>query len=330
MQIVSPDPSSRSVGRGIARHTMFMVSGLFALASAQLTQAQAAASGAPAAPTPPPYSLPWQLRPAAAATVLRSDTAFAFYKDPMTDESGMSVPSFLLGSYKVTPEFAPMMRVGAIHNSPPEVMGKSVSGFVLTNPLFGGTYVFKLSPELRLATFLGFTLPVGGGGGNMPKASSAAARNSGLLARSGMDNAMFAVNDFTIIPGLDFAYVAHGFTAQIEATLFQLTRALGDKVQKDASRTNFTAGLHLGYFFIPQLSLGAELRYQRWLSTPANVKMDMTGTLRDTLSMAVGLRVHIKAGSTWLRPGLAYARGLDAPMSKSAYNILQLDVPVQF
>ena len=330
MQIVSPDPAFHRVCRGAPRYAALVLGCLFALTSGQRAQAQAAQSGAPAAPTPPPYSLPWQLRPAAAATVLRSDTAFAFYKDPMTDESGMSVPSFLLGSYKVTPEFAPMMRVGAIHNSPPEVMGKSVSGFVLTNPLFGGTYVFKLSPELRLAAFFGFTLPVGGGGGNMPKASSATARNSGLLARSAMDNAMFAVNDFTIIPGLDLAYVAHGFTAQLEATLLQLTRARGDVAQKDASRTNFTAGLHLGYFFIPQLSLGAELRYQRWLSTPANVKMDMTGTLRDTLSMAVGLRVHIKAGSTWFRPGVAYAQGLDAPMTKSKYHIVQLDVPVQF
>jgi hypothetical protein len=236
----------------------------------------------------------------------------------------------LLGSYKVTPEFAPMMRVGAVSNSPPEVMGKSVGVFTLLNPLFGGTYVFKLS-DFRLAAFLGFTLPVGGGGGNFPKASTVAARNAGIPARSAMDNAMFAVNDFTVIPGVDFAYVAHGFTAQIEATLFQLMRARGETKQADASRTNFTAGLHLGYFFIPQLSLGAELRYQRWLSTPANVKLDTTGTLRDTLSMAVGLRVHIKlSDSVWLRPGLAYARGLDEPMTKSSYNMLQLDVPVQF
>jgi hypothetical protein len=237
----------------------------------------------------------------------------------------------LLGSYKVTPEFAPMMRVGAVSNSPPEVMGKSVSGFALVNPLFGGTYVFKLSPEFRLAAFLGFTLPVGGGGGNFPKAPTVAARNAGIPARSAMDNAMFAVNDFTVIPGVAFAYVAHGFTAQLEATLLQLTRARGETKQTDASRTNFTTGVHLGYFFIPQLSLGAELRYQRWLSTPATVKMDPTRAARDTLSMAVGLRVHIKlSNSVWLRPGLAYARGLDEPMTKSSYNILQLDVPVQF
>src|SRR5689334_23299846 len=34
----------------------------------------------PPKPKPPPYSLPFQLRPASAATVIRSDTAFAFYK----------------------------------------------------------------------------------------------------------------------------------------------------------------------------------------------------------------------------------------------------------
>lgn len=285
-----------------------------------------------AAPPPPaPYSLPWQLRPAAAVTVLRSDTAFAFYESPMSGESGTTIASTLLASYKVTAEFAPMLRLGVVSNSPPDGPMAPDSQAVIMNPVIGGTYVFKLSPELRLAAFLGLAVPVGGGGGDAPDPASAAARNSGIPARSAMDNAMFAVNDFTVFPGISLAYVAHGFTAQVEATVLQLTRVRGDAAQKDAARTNFTSGLHLGYFFIPQLSLSAELRYQRWLSTPIAVEMDTTDTLRDTLSMAVGLRAHFKlSDSVWLRPGLAYARGLDDPMSASKYDIVQLDVPVIF
>jgi hypothetical protein len=39
-----------------------------------------AQSPAPAAP--PPYSLPWLLRPATPATVVRLDETLAFYEDP--------------------------------------------------------------------------------------------------------------------------------------------------------------------------------------------------------------------------------------------------------
>jgi hypothetical protein len=291
-------------------------------------------------PSPPPYSLPWQLRPAAIATVLRSDTAFAFYKSPANDKGGSTVASMLLGSYKVTPELAPMVRLGIVSNSPPDgamvgkapMMKPAESASSLLNPVIGATYLFKLSPEFRFATFLGVTLPVGAGGGTKPDLQQALAdAPRGVLARSAMDNAMFAVDYFAVFPGLDLAYVSHGVTVQLEATLFQLERMRGQGTGPgaDAARTNLTSGLHVGYFFIPELSAGAELRYQRWLSTPAAVKADRPS--RDTVSMAIGVRAHMKLSDTmWLRPGIAYARGLDDPMSKQGYNILQLDVPVIF
>jgi hypothetical protein len=299
---------------------------------------------APAAPPPPPYSLPWQLRPAAIATVLRSDTAFASYKPAAN--GGFTVASMLLGSYKLTPEFAPFIRLGVVSNSPPAgtkvgpmtMLKPAESAFSFINPAFGGTYLFKLSPDFRLAAFLGLTLPIGMGGGAKPDANVALANGAGVSARSAMDNAMFAVDYFTIFPGVDFAYVNHGVTVQLEATIFQLARVRGKGTPPgaDSSRTNFTSGLHLGYFFIPQLSAGAELRYQRWLSTPASIKSTPTikrdtTKLRDTLSLAIGVRAHFKLSDTvWIRPGIAYARGLDDPMAAANYNIVQLDVPVSF
>ena len=103
----------------------------------------------------------------------------------------------------------------------------------------------------------------------------------------------------------------------------------GDNVDKDESRTNFTTGLHVGYFIAPVFSIGAEIRHQRWLSTPASIVGKEN--LRDTTTFAIGPRLHFQlAEKVWLRPGIAYARGLDKPMTDMNYNIVQLDVPLAF
>ena len=89
-----------------------------------------------------------------------------------------------------------------------------------------GTYARKLG-SFRLAGFLGATIPVGAGGGDTPDKGAAAANKAGIAARSGMDNAMFAVDYLTAIGGVDAAYVDHRVTIQAEATLFQLFRVRG-------------------------------------------------------------------------------------------------------
>ena len=293
------------------------------------TQTQSATEAQPAseatAPRPPaPYSVPWQLRPAMPATVVRSDTALAFYDDAAS-HNGSTVATTLLASYKVTPEIAPLVRVGFVRNSPPA--GDSSSSFV--NPIVGGVYGIKLRPELRLGLFLGAAIPVGQGGGNTPDLSHAAATKSGIYARSAMDNAMFAVNDFVLFPGADLAWVDGGLTVQAEVTVLQLMRVRGADVQPDSSKTNFTTGIHVGYFLVSALSIGAELRHQRWLSTPAAVEKD--AALRDTTTFAIGPRAHLQLDrSVWFRPGIAYARGLDAPMTTAHYNVVQVDLILAF
>jgi hypothetical protein len=279
-----------------------------------------------APPAPPPYSLPFQLRPAAATTTLRLDTSFAFYDDA-AGKSGFAAVPILSFSYKLFKGFAPIVRAGFIANSPADP-APSGSGFI--NPLVGATYALDLPPEFKLAFFLGFTIPVGLGGGDNPDPANKAARGIGLNARAAMDNALFAVDDFTVVPGVDFAFVKGGFTAQAEATLFQLTRVRGSHdPTTDSSRTNLTMGLHVGYFLIPAISLGAEIRHQRWLSTPIAVKAN--GAARDTTTVAVGPRFHFQVSKgKWLRPGIAFAFPLDDPMKKSSYKIVQLDIPFTF
>jgi hypothetical protein len=260
----------------------------------------------------------------------------------VSKNGGFTLASMLLGSYKLTPDFAPLVRLGIVSNSPPEGMmagmTKAESKASFLNPVVGGTYVFKLSPDFRLAAFLGLTVPIGSGGGDKPNPSVALANNVGRAARSAMDNAMFAVDYFTIFPGVDFAYVSHGLTVQVEATLFELLRVRGKGTAPgaDSSNTNFTAGLHVGYFFIPQFSAGAELRHQRWFSTPTAIKstamaMLDTSMLRDTTTFALGVRAHFKLSDTiWFRPAVSYSRALDDPMDAAKYNIVQLDLPFIF
>jgi hypothetical protein len=321
------------------KHRISRASGLSIAMGSSLGLWMSFASAQDAAPvpqvakaTPPPYSLPFQLRPVAAGNVVRSDTAVAFFKDPATEEAGSTVVTTLLASYKVTDEIAPLVRVGLVSNSPPSVdpatpASDSSTGFL--NPVVGATYALKLGPALRLAPFLGVALPLGSGGGNSPEPAAVAARTVGVWARSAMDNAMFAVNDLVIFPGVGLAYLKDGFTAQGEVTVLQLMRVRGEDAQTDAARTNLTAGVHFGYFVLPALSLGLEVRHQRWLSTPDAVAAN--DALRATSTAALGPRFHVKLGeSGWVRPGIAVVLPLDDVMEPRDYRIVQVDVPVAF
>jgi hypothetical protein len=183
------------------------------------------------------------------------------------------------------------------------------------------------------------TLPIGSGGGTDAHPQSGPANAAGAATRSAMDNAMFAANYLALFPGVGFAYVGSGLTAQVEATLFRLWKTRGPGTI-DRTNTNFTTGFHLGYFLIPQLSVGAELRHQRWLSTPKSVEADKRRSTRDNTTFAIGPRAHVKLGeSMWLRPGISFAMPLDNPLAygptrqaaaNSHFKMVQIDVPFVF
>jgi hypothetical protein len=299
--------------------------------------AEVAPATAEARPPQAPYSLPWQLRPAAAATTVRSDTAFARYEDAKAN-GGFTVASMLSASYKIPGTgdkwagFAPLVRFAVVNDAPPKTVATS-GGFAFVNPAVGGTYALPLGSSGRLGLFLGATIPVGMGGGDTPDKGLVDARSAGQFARSQMDNSMFAVNDLAVFPGLDLAWVHDGFTLQAEATLFQLWRVRGEKAQPEATKTNLTSGIHFGYFFVPAFSLGLDVRYQRWINAPIAIDKDPTGTKVDNYTFALGPRFHLPlGGGVKIHPGLAYARGLDKPMAAATpnYHIVQLDIPVTF
>lgn len=289
-----------------------------------VTLAALLGANAARAADPPPYSLPWQLRPAAIADVFRLDSVVATHEDAAANE-GRTIVSTMLYAHAATDRFAPMVRVGYVDADPPT----GADGRAWVNPIVGGTYLLRPSEHVRCALFLGLAIPAGQGAGNTPNPATNAAARAGALARSAMDNAMFAVNDVTLFPGVDVAWVKDGWTLQGEATLLQLRRVRGKDLQPDRSKTNFTSGLHVGRFLGKKISIGAELRYQRWLSTPAAVEANED--LRDNLSIALGPRLHLKAGQkVRLRPGIAFVEGIHGPIDDLGYRILQLDLPISF
>ncbi len=264
--------------------------------------------------------MPWALRPAVAGTVLRLDGTVAF------QDTATTLVSVFTGSYKFVPNLAGIARIAFTHNAP----DKTQSATGLSNLLLGGTYTPELTPGLRLPLFFGVVLPVGMGGGNPAPSRPYSAQVPGLNARSSMDNALFVVNYLVFTGGVGLAYSTHGLTVHAEATLLQLIRVKGDAYEKDTDRTNLTAGLHLGYAVAKPLTVSAELRYQRWLTTPGLVTADPTK--RDQLTAGVGLRTRIDlvADKIIMRPGLAYFHPVDDPMAKGGYKVLMLDVPVSF
>ncbi len=277
-------------------------------------------------PAPAPYSLPWQLRPAAVANTIRLDTSLASWRDGEV-KSGNTEVVGLIASRKISARVALLGRVSWIANNPPSPSGEK-AGTALSNPLLGATFLRTQAGGFRQSLFIAATAPVGSGGGDSPRIEKTQALSRAIATRSAMDNALFAVNYFTLIGGASLAKVTPRATLQAEATVLQLFRVRGPQAQ-DKRRTNFTAGLHLGHSFRPSLSAGAELRYQRWLTNAAPVRNNRQA--RETLTFAFGPRFHFKFGGTkWVRPGVSFTLPLDEPLSGQRYRILQLDVPVSF
>lgn len=306
------------------RDSSRLVLALFAIALFATRRDAAASSAA----TPPPYSLPWQLRPAAVGNVVRLDETLAFFELPGLGEGSTAVTTFT-ATYKLGARWSPSVRLAWVNNDPP---GPAASGTAVANPLLGITYLRPLQGGKNASVFAGVALPMGQGGGDSPYPSAASAVARAIPARSAFDNALYAVNYATAIAGAGLARVAPHLTTQAEVTLFRLFHARGPATE-DLARTNFTAGLHAGTFFgrgfrrgNPRYSFGADLRYQRWLTDAAPVRAD--GSARQTVTFAIGPRAHFKLGGRMVRPGIAYVRALDRPYSDQGYEMIQLDVPL--
>ena len=287
--------------------------------------AQDTATPAPP-PAPAPYSLPWQLRPAAVGTFVRLDQTLALFENASTKASGHTWVTTLIGARKISPRWAMAGRASLVSHRPSSFGAAGATAF--SNLVVGATYAPPPRAPWRASGAFTVALPVGQGGGINPDTAAANAMSAALPARAAMDNAVFAVNYLTLIGGCDLAWVSSGWTVQGEATVFRLLRARGPETQ-DASRTNFTAGLHLGYFVTSRFTLSGEFRYQRWLSNAAPVRKNPDA--RETATMGLGARVHVPlGGGHWIRPGVLVSKIIDHPGSLLNYRLVQVDLPVSF
>jgi hypothetical protein len=301
-----------------------------ALVLSMLTGSLAHADETPSVPAPAPTSppkaarpapsLPWLLRPTAAANVVRSDTVIGAF------DGGSAVTTGLVATYKLRADLA----LGArIVFSELALDATDESSTALANPAIFALWAPKLGLPVALAFYGAFVAPLGQGAGADADPAKAAAVASGVQTRQGMDNALFATNYTTVVGGVGAAWVRGPVTVIGEATVLQLFR-VRDIETLDSTRTNFTAGLHAGWSFWGPLTASAELHLQRWISAEKLLDADMTGTKSEQASWTVGLRGHWKVGQLKLRPGLSYSRGLDEPMSGMSYQIVQVDLPVVF
>lgn len=276
------------------------------------------------APSPAPYVAPFGLRSVNAATSVRAETAYG-----LNSGTSSTVVQYLTASYAIRPDLGVALRGGWVDFIPQG----SDSSRALTNLVVSGIWTARPIEPVRVAVTGGLGLPVAQGGGDRPDAGEAAAIAAGTLARSRLEgSSMFSPNDLVPFVSGDVAYVSGGLTVQAEATIYELLRVKGSVADPDGNKTSLTTGVHVGYQIVPLLSLGAELRDQSYLTTPAAVESGKTS--RSWVTVGGGPRLHFHlAKSIRFRPGLAYLQPLNDPsptISASAYHIVQLDLPLTF
>ena len=108
----------------------------------------------------PAYALPWQLGSVMIGNAARVDSGFAFYNDKAGTSGGFAAATMASGSYKITSDLAAILRMGMVNNTPP---AGGAAATMFTNPLLGCNYALNLPNHLRMAFFLGVTLPIGSG-----------------------------------------------------------------------------------------------------------------------------------------------------------------------
>jgi hypothetical protein len=255
------------------------------------------------------------------ATGARLDNSLAFYREPAGGRA-FTDASVLGASYRVRPGLAVAARIAWVFNDP--ATGDSQT--TISNPAVAAALTIPLGHGFFLGTVVSVAIPVGMGGGNTPDPDTRAANRAGFFARSALDQFLFAPNYLAMVPIVSAAWLGHGVTVQASVALSQSIRTRGSRVSPDAWQTAAGAGLHLGYYLIPELSLGAEGRCVWAVTTTPAVKAD--SSYREQASAAVGVRGHFKLGAASAHPGLSYTRGIDAPMSRANYHILGVDLLV--
>ena len=274
--------------------------------------------------TAPAYVTPFQLRSASPRTGVRLDTIVAPYR--YGGESALETVLFLSGQIRLHQHFFLQARWGFDDNR----VGtgeRNRTGFV--NPSLGFILAFPVGPLFRFAASTSIGLPLATGGGNGTDADGLLLQRQAALARSAMDNNAFSPNDLGVPTGLSLAFVHRGLTAQVDGTIIASGRVKGTGAEGDGAKVNSTFGFFMGYLVVPEVSLGAELRYQYYLLPPSLVDQDPSA--RDNLTVGAGGRLEIElSDSARMRPGVCLSTGVAGYVEQQSFRMVQFDVPISF
>jgi hypothetical protein len=276
----------------------------------------------PAAPTPPAYVLPFQLRSVSPRSGVKLDTIVAPYE--YQGANALSTVVLLSGQVQLSQQLYFQAKWGFDDN---RVGNGQRNRTGIVNPTLGFTLAFPLGSSFRFAAATSVGIPLATGGGNAPDPDGVLLQRQAQLARSTMDNTTFTVGDVGVPTGLSFAFVHRGLTAQIDGNIIPSGHVKGR--QEDAAKVNSTFGFFLGYLLVPEFSIGAELRYQYYLLPPASVDVDPSA--RDNLTIGGGARLEIElSDSARMRPGVCISSGLVGYVAQQSYRMVQFDVPISF
>ena len=254
---------------------------------------------------------------------MRIDTVVAPYQ--YQEANALETVLFVSAQIRLSPIVGLQARWGIVNN---RVASGDQNRTGIVNPQIGAMVAFPIGPFFRFAASTSVGLPFASGS-DPDDTDGQLLQRQAMLARSAMDNNAFTPNDLGVPTGLSLAFIHRGVTAQVDGTIIPSGRVRHTGAEGDSARVNSTFGFFLGYMFVPEFSLGAELRYQYFILPPPIVDKDPSA--RDNLSAGAGMRFDIELSDTsHMRPGLCLSTGLSGYVEQQSFHMVQFDVPISF
>jgi hypothetical protein len=150
-----------------------------------------------------------------------------------------------------------------------------------------------------------------------------------MLVATDWGGPMFAPDHLDLFPGARLTWTAGPLALRARSTLHQAFRVRGENVDPiGASVTFTTSGLMAGYRPARRALFFAELAQTRFWSTPGFIATDPA--LRSDHYLAGGLSWTVDPGPRPFDATLMYVRALDAPKRRRSFQLIELELAVQF
>ncbi len=229
--------------------------------------------------------------------------------------------SVLALAREVSPRWGLYARLGLVRDTTQD----TGSTAVLTNPALGATYDRELGGGLSLAALGGLALPLGGGGGDRADLRPL----YGMLNATDWGGPMFTPNHVDLFLGARLERSLRAVTLRAGSTLNFARRVRGARVDPVGHTVIYTASdVTLELELRPEASVFAQLARTYYHNNPLFVGGERA--LRDDVYLIGGAAFSLPVGTRSLRPTALYARALDAPKAPRRYDVIELDLALEF